>query len=847
VPSAAALAGRNGASLDMDSSWSCICPYPWTGLTCESAQAAILSDGGHQQETEVASRRLRQQATRGISRDGRPQHQVRFADLPPGFHHLAGLRPVASMSFAGRSQKLGKVAAAALPSSSSAGVSSTASATNPPSAASATGVLTNQANGFSELLSTCATTILLLLGCFAFFSIARGRCRPIYEGEAAVGEVPRSLLGWVSQSWNLKIDNIVHETTLDHGMFIEFTRFAGRTLLVVGAPLVLVMCPLYVAFGGNNEANILNQLGASNVKSGSWICWVECAAVWYVVVVVMNSVFYAQAKFLPRRYAWLKRLPEPRANAVLVERLPESCTSDAMVKAYFDQEVFARPVVEKAHVVKDTGELLYHIKRLQRIDEQIERAPRRGGDSYAGLREQKKAVEKEVAKWRQLINKSEEFNTTSAFVRFTKRRDKVMALKMFSEDDEEDIVVSQPPDPADVVWGNLQHDERVSAGREMAGKALIAILFFSFIPLTVFVQGMTRLEGLSPDNMLYFLQRDFPALCVMWNGLAGPLVLSFLMGLVPMVLILIFENFFSLHDKSSTQLLLQEWYYTFLVIFVVLVTAIGHSLFQTILLIIEKPGQIMVILAGTLPQASNFYLTYVVVQLGVDGFAMVRLASVSKYMTLKPILGDARAKELAEPEDQATQGIGSRSARMSLLLVIPLVFCTLSPIITIFGMINFAVCRVVYGYLFMYAESLKGDSGGLYWAAELRCIQLSILIFILLMTGVLYERASTKLCGSIAMGSLIYWKYSYDRFMREHKMESLSFQQLKEFEREHETQGYDPLDDLFPRNHKPLEGGYMQPELLDNPTTPRAKGRQAAHGKDASSSAAGRAQRKVCC
>merc|ERR1719215_1189160 len=88
----------------------------------------------------------------------------------------------------------------------------------------------------------------------------------------------------------------------------------------------------------------------------------------------------------------------------------------------------------------------------------------------------------------------------------------------------------------------------------------------------------------------------------------------------------------------------------------------------------------------------------------------------------------------------------------------------------------------------MYAEGLKGDSGGVYWVQNLKAVQLSLLIYILLMTGVLYERATSKLCGTVAMGSLIYWKYAYDLFMRERKMDSLSFEELKEYEGEHRDQ-----------------------------------------------------------
>mmetsp|Transcript_30999 Transcript_30999/g.78051 ORF Transcript_30999/g.78051 Transcript_30999/m.78051 type:complete len:229 (-) Transcript_30999:23-709(-) len=228
---------------------------------------------------------------------------------------------------------------------------------------------------------------------------------------------------------------------------------------------------------------------------------------------------------------------------------------------------------------------------------------------------------------------------------------------------------------------------------------------------------------------------------------------------------------------------------------------------------------------------------------------MLRFTPLMKYMAVKPILGEARAKELAEPEAQSNNGMGARSARLCLLLVIPLVFCTLSPLITIFGMMNFCLCRCVYGYLIMYAETLKGDMGGFFWTTQLQSIQLSMLIYILLMGGVLFERANSRICPAIAMASLLYWKYSYDRFQREHKVESLSFQQLKDLEEAHEdgAQGNGPLGDFLHRHHKPRQGSYVQPELLEHPDIPEGRRQQETQVKDASSMQDSRVQRKLCC
>ena len=49
----------------------------------------------------------------------------------------------------------------------------------------------------------------------------------------------------------------------------------------------------------------------------------------------------------------------------------------------------------------------------------------------------------------------------------------------------------------------------------------------------------------------------------------------------------------------------------------------------------------------------------------------------------------------------AGAGMGSRSARHTLIAVTGLVFCTLSPLITALTFLNGAVCRFLYSYLFV--------------------------------------------------------------------------------------------------------------------------------------------------
>merc|ERR1719420_1665987 len=111
---------------------------------------------------------------------------------------------------------------------------------------------------------------------------------------------------------------------------------------------------------------------------------------------------------------------------------------------------------------------------------------------------------------------------------------------------------------------------------------------------------------------------------------------------------------------------------------------------------------------------------------------LLRYVPLSKFLGFRKIFDDeedARAK--AEPEDQDYYGLGSRSARFTINMVIGIVYSTLSPTVALLACMNFFCCRVFYGYLIPFAETKKPDLGGVFWVTKLELLhwQLHLLHF----------------------------------------------------------------------------------------------------------------------
>jgi len=155
---------------------------------------------------------------------------------------------------------------------------------------------------------------------------------------------------------------------------------------------------------------------------------------------------------------------------------------------------------------------------------------------------------------------------------------------------------------------------------------------------------------------------------------------------------------------------------------------------------------------------------------------------------------------MAEPEDQDYYGLGSRSARFTINMVVAIVYSTLSPTVALLGLVNFACCRLFYGYLINFAETKKPDLGGVFWVTKLEHLFIGTVIYCVLMTGVLFGRAPNGIPGMIVAPSIFYVAWSLGRFKEAFLWENLPFEVVAD--------GAEVKKGV-------MEGQFVQPELAE--------------------------------
>jgi len=600
--------------------------------------------------------------------------------------------------------------------------------------------------------------------------------------------------GWVTASWKLTETDVLHFAGLDQAMLVIFFELAMQVLGIIGLPMVLIVGTLNAFCGGGAAGNdYLSYLGMANVRHDRiGIYTVHAVAVWLVCWTVSHHVFLAQKRFVCIRKHWLLEMGSPQKSSVMIEGIPEENCSDEKLKSYFNS-VFDEDVVESAWVIKRADSTLGPLieERFAALDNlhqaQFEKertgvAPKvKEQDSIECYRARVKELTRDIEIARKMIlldaiHPSRGVCTSTAFVTFKHARHAYLATLLAYTYDDTEYVVSVPPDPASIIWSDFQVDENLQIGRDLLGYAALVALFWGYMPIVVLISSVTQVSNLVALSPVF---RVLEPVSTLWDAEVSSLALTLFMSFLPTMLCLIFTSFFVLKERAALQLFIEKYYFWFLVVYVMLVTAVGTSIMSTLEQIAKNPISVFSLLANTLPASTHFYLNYLPLQWVSHWAYLTRYMNLIKWIVFSAIYDSETAKLKSEPEDQAYYGIGAHSARSTFLFCLCIVFSTITPLITWLGFINFWSARTVYPYLMVFAESRKPQLGGDFWVHQLVHVQKLMFLYITVMAGVLFERSESKGPGICVCCCYIFQAWTYRRFQRL-RWESLSFEDISQ-------------------------------------------------------------------
>jgi hypothetical protein len=665
--------------------------------------------------------------------------------------------------------------------------------------------------------------------------------------------------GWISKAWNtpcLMLDqqrmqknnpestvpmSIEEGSGLDAAMLMKFTDLALELSIAIGVPALLLFAPIYAFAGGDMAGeDSLSYPGIGNVvynnsfmtdlpmdpllapklESTQWIFYTVAVAVWVVIIYVMHRMKSYQQLFIRARMDWLLRMPEPRSTTVLVQGIDaeKGWNTNEKLKQYFEI-LFGQGTVQGAFVIVKTGNLAYNQALYKSLYEEIVQIEvdigiAQGDESVAeGTVEQKKseleekktqlkAKEKEILEEQDAVQKDPACLSTNGFVTFKKRQDAERALGVNLCEDSDAWTLETPPAPDDVRYSDFEYSDELATTSQLIGYGLVAVLFFTFMPIVIGVSNLSLAIESTPWLESFL---DSTGMKSTVDGTLQTIGLTIMMSMLPTFLVWVFQATYTLKADRWAQIQIQIYYFWFLVLFVLLTTSVGSNLTATLSTLAESPFEVFSLLAEMMPVTTHFYLNYVILQPVTHAMNLMRYINLTKFIIFRKYVDEDKAHEMAEPEDQDYYGIGSRSARFALMLLIGLVFGTICPLMNLVTLYNFICCRFIYGYLIPFQENRKDDMGGVHWCIQINHMQLGLLIYLVMMTGILAERAETLAPCIISACSFLWWAIMYRYFHSTLRWEKLPYVEI--------VKDYKPMS---------TNAVYEQPELVWKPVQLKA-------------------------
>ncbi len=315
--------------------------------------------------------------------------------------------------------------------------------------------------------------------------------------------------------------------------------------------------------------------------------------------------------------------------------------------------------------------------------------------------------------------------------------------------------------PEEVIWKSLKINWASRVVRNIATSAFVfALIIFWAIPVA-FVGALSNISSLSskgPDGQapllpwLSFINKIPSTILGLVQGLLPTILLAVLMALLPIVLRWM-ARLAGKPSLSSVELRVQNTYFVFQVIQVFLVTTISSAASASVVAIIQNPTSVTSLLGQDLPKASNFYISYFILQgLTISSGAVLQLVGVILYKVLGKFLDSTPRKMYKRFCSLSGLGWGTVFPIYTLLttigewwdhcrvscianVLIAITYSIIAPLILGFATIGLYLIYLAYRYNMLYVFNATIDTQGLVYPRALQQTTTGVYLSIVCLIG----------------------------------------------------------------------------------------------------------------
>ncbi|KAH8594063.1 hypothetical protein B0O99DRAFT_514425, partial [Bisporella sp. PMI_857] len=274
--------------------------------------------------------------------------------------------------------------------------------------------------------------------------------------------------------------------------------------------------------------------------------------------------------------------------------------------------------------------------------------------------------------------------------------------------------------PQEIIWQSLQLRWWERIVRRFAIQAFIAVLvIFWSIPCAL-VGIISNVKFLT--NAVFFLAwiNKLPSVILgLISGLLPAVGLSLLMSAVPYIMRGC-ARAAGVPTQAKIELFTQNAYFVFQVVQVFLVTTLTSAASSAVKGIIDNPMSAQSILAQNLPTASNFYVSYFILQgLAMSATRMVHLGGIFRFQIFSAAIKNPRLRSMRYHRLRIVHW-GAIYPVFTNMGVIAISYALIAPLILGVAFIGLCIIYITYRYNLLYIYSSEFDARGLHYPRALK-------------------------------------------------------------------------------------------------------------------------------
>ncbi|KAE8383788.1 hypothetical protein BDV26DRAFT_287206 [Aspergillus bertholletiae] len=648
----------------------------------------------------------------------------------------------------------------------------------------------------SALVTTLVPALIIALFWFGLFLICRRtQLRwyaprthlPNWHKHERSPQLPSGFINWFGHFLKISDAHVLHSSSMDGYLFLRFLRVLCATCFTGCLITWPVLLPINATGGAGNTQ--LDALSFSNVKNPKrYYAHAVMAIVFFTFVfyvVTRESIFYAN---LRQAYlnssAYVHRIS---SRTVLFMSVPDEYKNEKKLRQVFGDSI------RRIWVTTDCKKLDKLVRKRDKLAFRLESAETRlirsansarlktlrqgripsdtSLDSEAGtsplfhgirrpthrlkwfgekvdtikwLREQLVEISQEVNNLQQKYKDGEMKTLSAVFVEFETQSAAQIALQTLSHHQP----LHMTPrfigiSPKEVVWSalNLSWWQRIVRKFAVRGGIAALVIFWS-IPsaLVGTISNITYLSNMIP--FLHWIELLPEVIKGVIAGLLPSAALVMLMSLVP-IICRICARHSGVPSSSRVELFTQSAHFCFQVVQVFLVTTLTSAASAATTQIIKDPLSAKDLLAENLPKATNFYISYFLLQgLTMSSMAVVQVAGALFFKFITTFF-DRSPRRLYE-RWSALSGIswGNIFPVFTNMGVIALTYSCIAPLILGFAFVGLYLVYQAYRYNFLFVYDPRIDTKGLVYPRALQHLLTGIYLADVCMIGLFAIKAA---------------------------------------------------------------------------------------------------------